>query len=67
MGRPITTRIDPAGWVAQRAYNAQDPAQVLKSGGYIPFGDHLIPPEVRWADFRYYREKLNRLIDAVGV
>lgn len=29
MGRPITTRIDPAGWVTQRAYNAQDPAQIL--------------------------------------
>lgn len=36
---------------------------VLKTGGYIPFGDHFIPPEVEWEDFKYYREKLNSLID----
>jgi len=36
---------------------------VLKSGGYIPFGDHLIPPDVPWEDFSYYRTKLNDLID----
>jgi hypothetical protein len=28
-GRPITTRIDPAGWVTQRDYNAQDPTTIL--------------------------------------
>jgi len=39
---------------------------VLKFGGYIPFGDHLIPPEVHWDEFRYYRESLNGLIDATG-
>ena len=38
------------------------PAEVLKSGGYVPFGDHLIPPDVHWQEFKYYREKLNRLI-----
>ena len=38
-------------------------AWLLESGGYIPFGDHLIPPEVSWENFCYYREKLNRLID----
>jgi len=41
----------------------EDIAELLKSGGYIPHGDHLIPPEVSWEDFRYYREKLNFLID----
>lgn len=25
--------------------------EVLKIGGYIPFGDHLIPPEVSWEGF----------------
>jgi len=35
---------------------------VLKFGGYIPFGDHLIPPEVHWEDFRYYRLKLNEML-----
>jgi hypothetical protein len=41
------------------------PAEVLPSGGYVPFGDHLIPPEVGWEEFRYYRGRLNDLIDAV--
>jgi uroporphyrinogen-III decarboxylase len=36
--------------------------EVLKYGGYIPFGDHLIPPEVDWENFRYYRETLNRML-----
>jgi uroporphyrinogen decarboxylase len=42
-------------------------AEVVKSGGYVPFGDHLIPPSVNWDNFKYYREKLNRIIDNCGV
>ena len=38
-------------------------AEVLKTGGYVPYGDHLIPPEVHWPEFKYYREKLNGIID----
>jgi hypothetical protein len=41
-------------------------AEVIKSGGYIPFGDHLIPPSVDWENFKYYREQLNRIIDTCG-
>lgn len=41
-------------------------AEVLKTGGYVPFGDHLIPPEVHWEEFSYYRKKLNELIDRGG-
>jgi hypothetical protein len=41
----------------------QPVAEVLKAGGYIPFGDHLIPPEVHWGEFKYYRLKLNALLD----
>lgn len=37
--------------------------EVLKMGGYIPFGDHFIPPEVDFENFRYYRTKLNSMID----
>lgn len=37
--------------------------EVLKTGGYIPFGDHLIPPEVHWENFSYYRTKLNNMIE----
>ena len=41
-------------------------AEVLKSGGYVPFGDHFIPPDVPWEAFRYYRERLNGLIDGAA-
>jgi hypothetical protein len=41
----------------------EDVATLLRSGGYIPFGDHLIPPQVSWEDFKYYRHQLNHLID----
>jgi len=37
--------------------------KVLESGGYIPFGDHLIPPEVDFENFKYYRRRLNDLIE----
>ena len=36
---------------------------LLKQGGYIPFGDHSIPPSVSWENFKYYRDKLNHIID----
>ena len=36
---------------------------VLATGGYVPFGDHFIPPEVHWNEFSYYRRRLNELID----
>ncbi len=39
---------------------------VLKTGGYIPFGDHFIPPEVNFKNFAYYRRSLNDLIDKYG-
>jgi len=40
--------------------------QVLQSGGYVPFGDHFIPPDVDFENFSYYRNKLNGLIDNCG-
>lgn len=36
---------------------------LLSSGKYIPFLDHSVPPNVGWEDFKYYREKLNTLLD----
>jgi len=39
--------------------------EVLKTGGYIPFGDHLIPPDIHWNLFKYYRLKLNSMIDNI--
>jgi hypothetical protein len=40
--------------------------EVLKTGGYIPYGDHFIPPDVTWEGFKYYRNRLNDLIDKYG-
>jgi uroporphyrinogen decarboxylase len=37
--------------------------ETLKYGGYIPFGDHLIPPEIPWEEFTYYRKKLNGMLE----
>jgi len=39
---------------------------VLKTGGYIPFGDHFIPPDIDFENFSYYRNKLNWIIDRYG-
>lgn len=39
---------------------------VLRTGGYIPFGDHFIPPEVSWPTFTYYRNELNRIMERSG-
>lgn len=38
---------------------------MLEQGGYIPYADHLIPPDVSWKDFVYYREKLDTLSNSV--
>jgi hypothetical protein len=40
--------------------------EVLKTSGYIPFGDHFIPPDVTWQGFKYYRTLLNNMIDKYG-
>ncbi len=38
-------------------------AFLLRQGGYIPFADHSVPPEVSWEHFKYYRTRLNELIE----
>jgi Uroporphyrinogen decarboxylase (URO-D) len=40
--------------------------EVLKTRGYIPFCDHLVPPDVDFENFTYYRNKLNGMIDKYG-
>lgn len=32
-----------------------------RSGGYVPFVDHTVPPDVSWLDFQYYRQRLAEL------
>ena len=41
-------------------------AALLDYGGYVPFGDHCISPGVSWEQFKYYRQRLNELIDSKG-
>jgi len=36
---------------------------IMKKGGYIPHIDHAVSEDVTWENFKYYREKLNYLID----
>jgi hypothetical protein len=40
---------------------------LIKKGGYIPYVDHLVPPDVSWDNFKYYRERLNEIIDSTEV
>ena len=35
---------------------------MLERGAFVPSGDHQVPPDVSWENFKYYREKLNALI-----
>jgi len=36
---------------------------LISRGGYIPFADHAIPPNSSWENFKYYRNKLNSIIE----
>lgn len=35
---------------------------MLKSGGCIPYADHLVPPDVPWENFKYCRERLRAIV-----
>lgn len=37
---------------------------LLPQGGYIPYVDHLVPPDVSWENFVYYRQRLAELVHA---
>ena len=36
---------------------------MIEQGGFIPHVDHQVPPDVSWENFKYYREKLNHIIE----
>ena len=40
---------------------------LIKKGGYIPYADHLIPPNSSWENFKYYRDRLNEVIYSTRV
>jgi len=35
---------------------------MLERGGYIPCVDHNVPPDVSWANFLYYRRRLEKMV-----
>ncbi len=35
---------------------------MLEKGGFIPFMDHIIPPNVSWENFKYYRERIKKFL-----
>jgi uroporphyrinogen decarboxylase len=35
---------------------------LLERGGFIPHTDHLVPPDVSWENYRYYRERKREFI-----
>ena len=36
--------------------------ELIKMGGFVPFADHIIPPNASWENFKYYRNRLNKII-----
>jgi hypothetical protein len=41
--------------------------RMISMGGYIPYVDHAIPPNISWDHFKYYRNKLNEIIENTKV
>jgi uroporphyrinogen-III decarboxylase len=39
---------------------------MLNRGGYIPYMDHLVPPEVPWDLFVYYRKRIHEIIEKIS-
>jgi hypothetical protein len=35
---------------------------MLNFGGYIPYADHLVPPNVSWENYVYYRNQVKKII-----
>jgi len=38
--------------------------KLLAHGGYIPHIDHHVPDDAHWEQFKYYRQRLNGLVDS---
>ena len=36
---------------------------IIREGGFIPTVDHLIPSDISYSNFKYYRDRLNAIID----
>ena len=66
-GHPGRHRQDGAAEPAGHRPGVGQVARMIPQGGYIPYVDHAVPPDVSWENFRYYREKLNEIIESVRV
>ena len=42
-------------------------AVLIRKGGFIPHIDHQVPMDVSWENYKYYRNKLNQIIDSTPV
>jgi hypothetical protein len=40
---------------------------LITQGGYVPYADHSVPPNASWENFKYYRNKLNKIIENTKV
>jgi uroporphyrinogen decarboxylase len=36
---------------------------MLERGGFIPYVDHHVPPDISWDNYVYYREKLKKMVE----
>ena len=34
----------------------------LRQGGYIPYTDHYVSPDISWENFLYYRRRVNEIV-----
>jgi uroporphyrinogen decarboxylase len=41
--------------------------EMVKMGGYIPYCDHLVPPNVPWENYHYFRERLKEIVHSTKV
>ncbi|MCL5071923.1 MAG: hypothetical protein M1308_13670 [Actinobacteria bacterium] len=41
--------------------------ELIQFGGYIPFADHFIPPNVSWENFKIYRKELKSKITGTPI
>jgi len=54
-------------WKEELDKELEEISILIKSGGYIPFRDHFILPDVSWERFSSYRQKLNVIIEDTKV
>lgn len=38
---------------------------LLERGGFIPHTDHLVPPDVSWENYKYYRQRKREFIEGL--